>query len=112
MIQGWFLNDNLINKIIDKLKTIMDLELPINIYDLGLVYEIKVNNINLYYDVYIEITQIRSSCSSNKSFIDLIVSKVKEIHLINNCSVKLVFSPKWDFSMITADGLKMLRDKQ
>jgi metal-sulfur cluster biosynthetic enzyme len=106
------LDYDLIDKVIEKLKTIMDLELPINIYDLGLVYDIKINNKNKYNDVYIEITQIRASCSSNKSFLELIVLKVKEINLINECFVKLVFSPKWELSMITNDGLKMLRDNQ
>ena len=104
--------DEIKNKVIEKLKTIKDLELPINIYDLGLFYEITVQKNNEKFNVDIEMTVINSRCASTKSFTDLIKERVTSVEEIESCEIKFVFSPKWDVTMISEDGLKSLRDSQ
>lgn len=98
-------------KVIDKLKTINDLELPISIYALGLIYKINVTNNNDCLHVNIEMTVINSRCNSTKSFIDKIVSTIKSIPEVDECSVKFVFSPKWEVTMISSEGLEQLRNQ-
>lgn len=103
--------DNIIvEKVIEKLKTIKDLELPINIYDLGLIYKTDIEILSDSVYVNIEMTLINSRCNSTKSFTDEIISNIKSIDEVDDCRIKFVFSPKWEVTMITADGLEQLRN--
>jgi metal-sulfur cluster biosynthetic enzyme len=107
-----FNKDNITQKVIQKLKTIQDLELPINIYDLGLIYKTDVENIDDSVHVNIVMTLINSRCNSTKSFTDDIISAVKSINDVDVCTVKFVFSPKWEVTMISSSGLEQLRNFQ
>jgi metal-sulfur cluster biosynthetic enzyme len=98
-------------KVIEKLKTILDLELPINIYDLGLIYKTDVDYLDDIINVNIEMTVINSRCNSTKSFTDKVISTVENIGDVDICKVEFVFSPKWEVTMITDDGLKQLRNE-
>ncbi|RXJ82114.1 metal-sulfur cluster assembly factor [Arcobacter sp. F2176] len=105
-----FNKDEIIQKVIEKLKTIQDLELPINIYDLGLIYKTNVEDNNDKVQVNIEMTLINSRCNSTKSFTDEIISMVQSVDEVDICSVKYVFSPKWEVTMISPEGLEQLRN--
>lgn len=107
-----FNKEELEQKVIDKLKTINDLELPINIYDLGLIYNIDIENSSDNIEVNINMTVINSRCNSTKSFTDLIIQEVQSIEEVHICNVKFVFSPKWELTMISEDGLQLLRDSK
>lgn len=107
-----FNKEHITQKVIQKLKTIQDLELPINIYDLGLIYKTNVENIDDAVHVNIEMTLINSRCNSTKSFTDEIISVVKNIEEVDVCTVKFVFSPKWEVTMISFSGLEQLRSSQ
>lgn len=107
-----FNKEHITQKVIQKLKTIQDLELPINIYDLGLIYKTDVENITDAVHVNIEMTLINSRCNSTKSFTDEIISVVKNIEEVDVCTVKFVFSPKWEVTMISSSGLEQLRSSQ
>jgi metal-sulfur cluster biosynthetic enzyme len=96
-------------KVIIKLKTIQDSELPINIYDLGLIYKIDIEEKDNNLNVNIEMTLINSRCASTKSFTDLIKSTIESINEIKECIVKFVFSPKWELTNISEEGLEQLR---
>ncbi|QKJ22869.1 metal-sulfur cluster assembly factor [Poseidonibacter lekithochrous] len=107
-----FNKEELEQKVIDKLKTINDLELPINIYDLGLIYNIDIKNSTDNIEVNINMTVINSRCNSTKSFTDLIIQEVQSIDDVHICNVKFVFSPKWELTMISEDGLQLLRNSK
>jgi metal-sulfur cluster biosynthetic enzyme len=98
-------------KVIEQLKTIQDLELPINIYDLGIIYKTEVENISDKVNVNIEMTLINSRCNSTKSFTDKIITTIICIDEVDTCKVKFVYSPKWVVTMISEDGLKQLRNE-
>lgn len=102
--------NDILEKIIVQLKTIKDLELPISIYDLGLIYKIDLEHENNNLIVNIKMTVINSRCNSTKSFTDEIIATVKSIDEVDDCFVKFVFTPKWDVTMISADGLDQLRN--
>ncbi|WP_108061174.1 metal-sulfur cluster assembly factor [Poseidonibacter lekithochrous] len=104
--------EELEQKVIEKLKTINDLELPINIYDLGLIYNIDIRNSSDNIEVNINMTVINSRCNSTKSFTDLIIQEVQSIEEVHICNVKFVFSPKWELTMISEDGLQLLRNSK
>lgn len=97
------------NSIIKNLKTIQDSEVPTNIYDLGLIYNIDLEKADEKFNANIEMTVINSRCASTKSFTDLIKEKVQSVDEIETCNVKFVFSPKWDVKMISENGLNDLR---
>lgn len=105
-----FNKEEIEQKVIDKLKTIQDSELPINIYDLGLIYKIDIENIEDKINANLEMTVINSRCASTKSFTDLIIDRVKSVDEVENCEVKFVFSPKWEVTMISQEGLAQLRN--
>jgi len=101
--------DKIEEKVIQKLKTIKDIELPISIYDLGLIYNTNVEVVNDNVNVDIETTVINSRCNSTKSFEIEIENQVKSIYEVDACSIKFVYTPKWDVSMISEKGLEQLR---
>lgn len=105
-----FDKDEITQKVIKKIKTIQDIELPINIYDLGLIYNIELENIDNNIHVNIEMTTINSRCNSTKSFTDEIIDTIKNIDEVYECNVKFVFSPKWDVTKISTEGLEQLRN--
>lgn len=107
-----FNKEELEQKVIEKLKTINDLELPINIYDLGLIYNIDIENSSDNIEVNINMTVINSRCNSTKSFTDLIIQEIQSIDEVDICNVKFVFSPKWELTMISEEGLQLLRDSK
>lgn len=106
-----FNKDEIELKIIAKLRTILDLELPISIFDLGLIYKIDVQNIDNSININIEMTVINSRCNSTKSFTDKIIDTVKSLDEVDTCKVKFVFSPKWEVTMISQEGLEKLRNE-
>ncbi|ADG93103.1 protein of unknown function DUF59 [Arcobacter nitrofigilis DSM 7299] len=105
-----FNKDEINQKVIEKLKTIQDLELPINIFDLGIIYKTNVENSDNKVQVNIEMTLIDSRCNSTKSFTDEIISTVQSINEVDICTIKFVFTPKWEITMISPEGLEQLRN--
>ncbi len=89
--------DKLKERIIEELKKIYDPEIPANIYDLGLIYDIEIGGEEYgKIKVYIKMTLTSAFCPVS----DYLVSRVKEIkeHLdeIEDIEVDLVFDPPWD----------------
>lgn len=104
--------NNIKQLVIEKLKTIKDLELPVNIYELGLIYQTRVEHIKDKIKVTIEMTTIHSQSGSTKPITQLIRSAVETIEEVDECNVKFVFTPKWDLSMMSNEGLQKLRDSE
>ena len=101
--------DSIEEKVIKKLKSIKDLELPISIYDLGLIYNTEVEVKDDSVNVNIETTVINSRCNSTLSFSEEIKNHVKSIFEVDDCTVKFVYTPKWEVSMISQKGLDQLK---
>ena len=107
-----FNKEQIEQKVIEKLKTIQDLELPISIYDLGLIYKTDATFDSNSVNIDIEMTVINSRCNSTKSFTDMIINTVENIDDVDTCKVEFVFSPKWELYMISPEGLEQLRNSQ
>ena len=88
-------------KIINMLKTIFDPEIPVDIYELGLIYEIKINE-NGHADI--EMTLTSPNCPVAESLPVDVENKVKEVHGINTVKVNIVFDPPWDRDMMSEEA--------
>ena len=88
-------------RIVDVLKTVYDPEIPVNIYDLGLIYKIDVKD---DYDVDIDMTFTAPSCPAADFILEDVRQKVDSLEGVKNAVVNLVFEPTWDQSMMTEEA--------
>ncbi len=85
-------------KILDVLKTVYDPEIPVNVYDLGLIYEVDVDD---YDNVDISMTLTAPNCPMADSIVRDVRDKVSEIREIKKVNVDLTFDPPWDKTMMS-----------
>lgn len=88
-------------RIVDVLKTIFDPEIPVNIYDLGLIYEINVDDDQL---VHLRMTLTAPNCPMADDLLSEVNQKVREIEGVKNLDLVLTFDPPWDKSMLSEEA--------
>ena len=88
-------------RIVDVLKTVYDPEIPVNIYDLGLIYKVDVKDSG---DVDIDMTFTAPSCPAADFILEDVRQKVDGIEGVKSAVVNLVFEPAWDQSMMTEEA--------
>ena len=86
------------DKVIGEIKKIYDPEIPVNIYELGLIYDIIVDDKN---NVKIDMTLTSPNCPVAESLPNEVKESVKEIKEIKNVDLNLVWDPPWDKSMMS-----------
>jgi metal-sulfur cluster biosynthetic enzyme len=91
---------NLDEDILGVLKSIYDPEIPVNIYDLGLIYERIIDGRN----VKIIMTLTSPNCPVSDVLVYQIESRIKLLPEIDEVSVDIIFEPPWDKEMITEEG--------
>jgi FeS assembly SUF system protein len=90
--------EELKKKVVEVLQTIYDPELPVNIYDLGLIYEVDVLPVN---NVQIVMTLTAPGCPAAQSLPVEVDQKVRQIEGINDVHVAVTWNPPWDRSMMS-----------
>ena len=80
-------------QIIMTIKTVEDPEIPVDIYELGLIYDIDIKTNK---DVEITMTLTSPNCPVAESLPEEVRSKVENLQSINKCKVNIVFEPTWD----------------
>lgn len=90
--------DELKNKVIEKLQTIFDPEIPVSIYELGLIYEINILPIN---NVQIVMTLTAPGCPAAQSLPVEVDQKLREIEGVNDVHVAVTWTPAWDKSRMS-----------
>ena len=88
-------------RIVDVLKTVYDPEIPVNIYDLGLIYKIDVKEDR---HVDIDMTFTAPSCPAADFILEDVRLKVDSLENVKSSNVNLVFEPEWDQSMMTEEA--------
>lgn len=88
-------------RIVDVLKTVYDPEIPVNIYDLGLIYKIDVQDDG---NVDIDMTFTAPSCPAADFILEDVRQKVDALDQVRSANVNLVFEPVWDQSMMTEEA--------
>jgi FeS assembly SUF system protein len=91
-------NEALKQKVIEVLQTIFDPELPVSIWELGLIYEINVLPID---NVQIVMTLTAPGCPAAQSLPVEVDQKVRQIEGVNDVHVAVTWSPAWDKSMMS-----------
>ena len=87
--------------IVRMLKTVYDPEIPINVYDLGMVYKIEVTEGG---DVFLEMTLTAPNCPAADFIMEDVRMKVESVEGIKNVTINLVFDPAWDKDMMTEEA--------
>ncbi|MBL7699314.1 MAG: SUF system Fe-S cluster assembly protein [Chitinophagaceae bacterium] len=85
-------------KVIEKLQTIFDPEIPVNIYELGLIYEIDIMPVN---NVQIVMTLTAPSCPAAQTLPVEVDQKVRDIEGVNDVYVTVTWDPPWNKSMMS-----------
>ena len=102
---GIFNKEEIKEKIIEeKLKRVFDPEIPINIYDLGLIYKVELEEKENYLFVKIEMTLTSPACPVAESLLGQVKSYVEAVDEVDECTVDLVFDPQWDKTLISEEG--------
>ena len=93
-------HSDLEEKIIEQLRTVFDPEIPVNIYDLGLIYKIDIQDSGA---VDIDMTLTAPGCPVAQTFPGVVENKVKEVDGVESAHVELVWDPPWSQDNMTDD---------
>ena len=91
-------------KVIEALKEVYDPEIPVNIVDLGLIYEVDINN----GEVDVKMTLTAAGCGMGPYIAQQAEWAISELDEVEDVNVDIVFEPPWDPEKITEDGKKLL----
>ena len=87
--------------IVKVLKTVFDPEIPVDVYNLGLIYKIDVADTG---DVVVEMTLTAPSCPASDFIIEDIRQKVVSVDGVKSATINLVFEPAWDKDMMSEEA--------
>ena len=93
--------DILEQQIIMAIKTVEDPEIPVDVYELGLIYDIDIKTNK---DVEISMTLTSPNCPVAESLPEEVRSKVENLQSINKCKVNIVFEPTWDATYMSEEA--------
>ena len=88
-------------RIVDVLKTVYDPEIPVNIYDLGMIYRIEVAD---DFTVDLDMTFKAPNCPAADFILDDVRTKIESLEGIRSANINLVFEPAWDQSMMSEEA--------
>ncbi|NCP21972.1 MAG: SUF system Fe-S cluster assembly protein [Flavobacteriales bacterium CG_4_9_14_0_2_um_filter_35_242] len=88
-------------KIVEVLKTIYDPEIPVDIYELGLIYDVFVNENN---DIKILMTLTSPNCPVAETLPVEVEEKIKTIEDVNNAEVEITFDPPWSQDLMSEEA--------
>lgn len=100
--------DEIIEAVISRLQNIYDPEIPVSIYDLGLIYDIKLEVKQNYTYCTITMTLTSPGCPASDSIANDVYYYTVTIPEIDEVKIDIVFSPPWDFSFISKEGKEIL----
>tara|TARA_B100001996_G_scaffold127782_1_gene96963 strand:+ start:57 stop:356 length:300 start_codon:yes stop_codon:yes gene_type:complete len=86
------------DKVVAEIKKIYDPEIPVNIYELGLIYDVTVDENN---KVYVKMTLTTPNCPVAESLPNEVKNSIKEIKGVSEVELDLVWDPPWDKSMMS-----------
>ena len=93
-----------IDEVKEALRDVYDPEIPVNVLDLGLIYDIQVGE----GQVYVQMTLTAPGCGMGPYIAQNAEWRISEVEGVNNVEVEMVFDPPWNPEMITEDGKKLL----
>ena len=88
-------------KVIEMLKTVYDPEIPVNIYDLGLIYKVDVTENG---EVALDMTLTAPNCPAADFIMEDVRQKIESIEMVKSATVNLVFEPEWNKDMMSEEA--------
>ncbi|RRD57671.1 metal-sulfur cluster assembly factor [Tannerella forsythia] len=88
-------------EIVKMLRTVYDPEIPVNIYDLGLIYKVEVDDSQ---NVEIDMTFTAPNCPAADFIIEDVRQKVSSIDGVRNAQINIVFEPEWNKDMMSEEA--------
>ena len=88
-------------KVIECIRTVVDPEIPVNLYDLGLIYEIKISDKN---DIKIKMTLTNPNCPVAGTMPESVGKSIEKLTNLNSVEVSLVWDPKWDKELMSEEA--------
>ncbi len=92
---------DLSERVVDALKTIYDPEIPVNIYDLGLIYNVSIDDERV---VTIDMTLTAPGCPVAQTFPGVVENAVRSVEGVKDSIVELVWDPPWDQDMMSEEA--------
>ena len=89
------------DQVIECIRTVVDPEIPVNLYDLGLIYEIKINDNN---DIKIKMTLTNPNCPVAGTMPESVGKSVEKLSNLNSIEVSLVWDPKWHKDLMSEEA--------
>jgi FeS assembly SUF system protein len=89
------------NKIVEMLKTIYDPEIPVDIFELGLIYEVRIDEDQ---HVEIDMTLTSPNCPVAETLPKEVEDKVASVEHVKSAKVNIVFDPPWDKDMMSEEA--------
>jgi FeS assembly SUF system protein len=89
------------NQVILEIQKVLDPEIPVNLYDLGLIYKIEIDNLN---NIFVKMTLTNPNCPVAGTMPKSVGSAIEKIPNISSISVGLVWYPKWNKDMMSEDA--------
>ncbi len=91
-------NTELCQRIIDEIKTCYDPEIPVDIWELGLIYEINLNDED---ELFVKMTLTSPSCPVAETLPPEVEQKLREVPGVKSAKLELTFEPSWDKNMMS-----------
>ena len=104
-LKNHIMNPELESLIIDTLKNVYDPEIPVNIYDLGLIYQVEADENG---KINITMTLTAPNCPMVDDLLQEIHDKVKAMEKVSDLNINVVFDPPWERSMMSEEAMLTL----
>ncbi|MFH1141352.1 MAG: iron-sulfur cluster assembly protein [Chloroflexota bacterium] len=92
-------------QVMEKLKEVYDPEIPVNVVDLGLIYDVRVSDKN---EVHVQMTLTVAGCGMGPYIAQQAEWSVSEMEGVKDATVEMVFDPPWSPDLITEEGKRLL----
>jgi len=89
-------------RIVSVLKTVHDPEIPVNVFDLGLIYDVEVDDNHV---AHIKMTLTAPNCPMADELLEEVRFKTSTVQGVSECDLKLTFDPPWDKSMLSDEAM-------
>ena len=94
--------DSVLRDVVRALRMVYDPEIPVNIYDLGLIYDLKIDD---DHKVFIQMTLTAPNCPMADQLVEDVHDAVKDTPGVTDVALELVFEPAWDKSRMSEEAM-------
>ena len=95
------------SKVIEALKNVYDPEIPINVWDLGLIYDLSIDDDNV---VHLKMTLTAPGCPIANTLVFQVMEAIRSIEGVKDVDIDLVFDPPWDPTRMTKEGREKFKE--